>query len=49
MGYNALGGATNAPEAILGLKLVYAFLPAAIFIIAPRTERRQANDRVPAE
>ncbi len=71
VGYNALGGATNAPEAILGLKLVYAFLPAAIFILAAvviwnypltrqrqariraaidrRTERRQANGRVPAE
>ena len=50
--FDAARGAVNTPEAIMGLKFVYAFLPASIFMIAglviwkyPITRERQARIR----
>lgn len=52
IGFDARAGAANSPEAIWDLKLVYAFLPMAIFIIAalviwnyPITRERQSRIR----
>lgn len=52
IGFDASAGAANTPEAIWGLKLVYAFLPSAIFVTAavviwkyPITRERQARIR----
>lgn len=52
IGFDASAGAANTPEAIWDLKLVYAFLPMAIFIIAalviwnyPITRERQSRIR----
>jgi Na+/melibiose symporter-like transporter len=52
VGFDAGRGAVNTAEAIMGLKLIYAFLPATIFIIAaiviwnyPITKERQSRIR----
>ena len=52
IGFDASVGAANSPEAIRGLKLIYTFLPASIFIIAalviwryPITRERQSRIR----
>jgi Na+/melibiose symporter-like transporter len=52
VGFDAGRGALNTPEAIIGLKFVYALLPASIFVLAglviwnyPITKERQARLR----
>lgn len=52
IGFDAGAGAANTPEAIAGLKYIYAFLPASIFIVAgfiiwryPITRERQTRIR----
>jgi Na+/melibiose symporter-like transporter len=52
IGFDAGRGAVNTPEALMSLKVVYAFLPTSIFVLAgvviwkyPLTRERQARIR----